>query len=239
MTKTYVITGATGALGSAIIEELLLKEKDCKIIAISRKPLIFIKDLRVQNLLIDLSKINGIQKNVNNYIGDTPIDCLINCAGICKSKEFVERDIDSIIKQINTNLTSYIILCKILLNNFTSGAHIINVASLMGKIPSKYYTVYCATKFGLVGFGESLRMELRERDIKVSTVLPSLFESRMSETAKVPNIIKPIPAEIVARNIVDILFRHEGIKTVGLISAISCIVEKFMPFINRQISSSV
>jgi short-subunit dehydrogenase len=238
-TKTIVITGASGSLGSAIIEELLKSEENYQIIAISRKPLNNFNDLRINNLLVDLNKINGIEKNIRNYIGNTPIDCIINCAGICKSKEFTERKISSIIEQINVNLTSTILVCRLLLDNLSEGSHIINISSLMGRIPSKYYTVYSATKFGLVGFGEALRMELLERNIKVSTVLPSLFESKMADGAKTPNIIKPVPSDEIAKEVVNIMFRHSGLKTIGLLSALSVIVERFMPLINRKISASV
>lgn len=237
--KNIVITGASGSLGSAIIEELLKGGENYQIFAISRKPLTNFNDLRINNLLVDLNRINGIEKNIRNYIGNTPIHCIINCAGVCKSKEFTERKISSIIEQINVNLTSTILVCRLLLDNLAEGSHIINVASLMGRIPSKYYTVYSATKFGLVGFGEALRMELTERNIKVSTVLPSLFESKMAKGAKTPNIIKPVPAEEIAREIVNIMFRHEGLKTIGLLSALSVIVERFMPLINRNISKGV
>ena len=232
--KNIVITGASGSLGSAIIEKLLESSNDYKIIAISRKPLSNFHDLRINNLILDLNKINNIEKNVRNYIGDLPIDCIINCAGVCKSKEFSERKIDSIIEQINVNLTSYIIICRLLLDNLRVGGHIINISSLMGRIPSKYYTVYSATKFALVGFSESLRLELLERKIKVSTVLPSLFESKMVAGAKVPNIVKPVPAEEIALEVVSIMFKHEGLKTIGLLSALSIIIEKFMPIINRK-----
>lgn len=237
--KTIVITGASGSLGSNIIEKLLQNNENIKIIAMSRRPLLNFNDLRINNLLVDLNKINSIEKNIKNYIGDTPIHCIINCAGVCKSKEFTERKIPSIIEQINVNLTSSIIICRLLLDNLVENSHIINVSSLMGRIPSKFYTVYSATKFGLVGFGEALRMELTEKNIKVSTVLPSLFESKMSIDAKAPNIIKPVSAEEIAKEIVNIMFRHEGLKTIGLISALSVIVERFMPLINRKISSNV
>lgn len=236
--KTVVITGASGSLGSAIIARLL-ENNDCRIIAISRKPISMVNSNRISNLLIDLNKVSSIKKNIRNYIGNSRVDCLINCAGICKSIEFTERDIDSIIKQINVNLTSYIVLCKLLLDNMTSGSHIVNISSLMGRIPAKYYTVYSATKFGLVGFSESLRLELKDSNIKVSCVLPSLFESRMADNAKVPTMIKPATADDIAKEVVSLLYRHEGIKTIGLQSILSCIVERLMPAINRNISRSV
>jgi short-subunit dehydrogenase len=46
------------------------------------------------------------------------------------------------------------------------------ISSLAGKIPSPESSVYCATKFGLRGFGYSLNVELRETGVGVTTIFP-------------------------------------------------------------------
>lgn len=234
-----IITGASGKLGTLIVKNLL-KERKEKIICISRSfPENYPQNKRILKVKLDITNFSKLHKAINNIIKDNNITILINCAGICKSKQFLERDYFDIIKQVETNLTSYIAMTKLVLPNMNNGSHIINVSSLMVKIPSKYYTVYSATKFGIVGFSESLRMELENSGILVSTILPSLFMSKMTENAIVPKIIKPVSAEIISNKISRLIGKHEGLKTIGIQSALSCIVERILPQINRNISKNL
>ncbi len=52
------------------------------------------------------------------------------------------------------------------------GGHIFNIGSNASKIGFPNWSAYCASKFGLLGFSNSIREELRERGIKVSAILP-------------------------------------------------------------------
>lgn len=236
-----VITGATGGLGSEIVKLLNEIYPEEKILCISRSgknpnP----KSLNNTPLIVDLAThhVDSTKCLLDHHLKDSKVKFLINCSGVCKSKKFSERTPSSISRQINVNLTSYMVICNIVLPYMVEGSHIVNISSLMGRIPMKYYSVYSATKFSLVGFSESLRMELdEERGILVSCVLPSLFHSRMSAGAVVPDIIKPADAKTIAKETVSLLGRHSGLKTIGLQSALSCIVERLIPAINRTIST--
>jgi 3-oxoacyl-[acyl-carrier protein] reductase len=53
-----------------------------------------------------------------------------------------------------------------------STGHIINIASIAGKVGSANLAVYCASKFGLVGFTQSLAEEVRQHGIRVSLICP-------------------------------------------------------------------
>src|SRR6185369_17995031 len=64
--------------------------------------------------------------------------------------------------------------------------HIINIASIAGKVGSATRAVYCASKFGVVGFTESLAEEVRQYGIRVSLICPGSTDTRFSpsETGK-------------------------------------------------------
>ena len=58
--------------------------------------------------------------------------------------------------------------------------HIINISSIAGKVGSATRAVYCASKFGVVGFTESLAEEVRGHGIRVSVICPGSTDTRFS-----------------------------------------------------------
>jgi len=57
------------------------------------------------------------------------------------------------------------------------GGHIFNVSSVVGKRGTPFHSAYCATKFALCGLDESMRIELRGENIRVTTVCPALTDT--------------------------------------------------------------
>lgn len=86
------------------------------------------------------------------------IDILINNAGIIQSKPLAEQSINEINDQIRTNLTGTILMTRFCLPYVKSA--IINVGSGAGHTGYINLSVYCATKFGIRGFTQSLAQEL-------------------------------------------------------------------------------
>ena len=87
--------------------------------------------------------------------------------------------------------------------------HIVNVSSLAGWVGSPYISSYCATKFGLRGFGEGLAIDLEEHGIRVSTIYPSFSDTPIihseqfgfDEPRVVPPEILTDPDDVVRRSL--------------------------------------
>ena len=62
--------------------------------------------------------------------------------------------------------------------------HIINIASIAGKVASANRALYCASKFGVVGFSNSLAEEVREHGIRVSVICPGSTNTAFSPENK-------------------------------------------------------
>src|SRR6185295_19191230 len=75
---------------------------------------------------------------------------------------------------LDTNLRSIFMASRDVLPSMISRrtGHIINIASIAGKVGSATRAVYCASKFGVVGFTESLAEEVRQYGIRVSLICP-------------------------------------------------------------------
>lgn len=103
-----------------------------------------------------------------------PIDILVNAAGVGIYRlvaDFSDADYDAI---LDTNLRSIFMASRYVLPAMIlrRTGHIINIASIAGKVGSATRAVYCASKFGVVGFTESLAEEVRQHGIRVSLICP-------------------------------------------------------------------
>ncbi len=111
-----------------------------------------------------------------------PVDILVNNAGIMPMGAMVEESAAISDAQIDINLRGVIHGIKAVLPNMLArqSGHIVNVASLAGRFPIPGASVYCATKYAVVGLTASLRAELRETPIGVSVVMPSKVTTELS-----------------------------------------------------------
>ena len=102
------------------------------------------------------------------------IDLLVNNAGIEPTSAFVDIDESRIVETIETNLTSCLLLMRAVLPGMVERGkgQVVNIASMAGKIPIPYDSIYSATKFALVGASHAVRSELRGTGVGVSVICP-------------------------------------------------------------------
>ena len=116
----------------------------------------------------DLSDLNELKKFADEA-KDFGVNILINNAAIvCPNKEFILYSESEIKKMIEVNLMAPILLTYYLSNSLTN---IININSMVGLEIKKRRTLYSATKWGLRGFSNSLKMEMKE--ITILDVFPT------------------------------------------------------------------
>jgi short-subunit dehydrogenase len=111
------------------------------------------------------------------------IDLLVTSAGV-GTMDFLDRmdPQEGIVQQIDTNLTGTILLAREVLPSMMvrrSGT-IILVGSLAGLVAMPTYSIYAATKFGLKGFAEALRREVRIWGIRVALFLPGTVDTTLA-----------------------------------------------------------
>src|SRR3972149_1187917 len=109
------------------------------------------------------------------------IDILVNNAGVISWKNFVEQNSKEIDLQINTNLIGLIKMTKSVLPYMQGqdSGMIINIASGAGKTAHKGLSTYCATKFGVRGFTQTLALEL-PKSMKIFSVNPGMTATQMT-----------------------------------------------------------
>jgi short-subunit dehydrogenase len=147
------------------------------------------------------------------------VDVLINSAGYGKLVWLEEQSLEEIDHQIQTNLTGAIQLIRSVLPVMQSqgSGQIIQVASIASWIGIPTYSLYAANKFGLRGFLESLRRELRGSGITVTGFYPGSVDTEFDQHAGIewrfrrvtPDWLMVSP-EQVARRIQRVISRRSS-----------------------------
>ncbi|MBK7642206.1 MAG: SDR family oxidoreductase [Planctomycetes bacterium] len=114
------------------------------------------------------------------------MDVLVNNAGVWEVKPFEKLDVAGFKRQIEVNLFGAFYVTSEALDALMEGerAHIFNVASVAARQPFPGNVAYCASKYGLRGFGDALRLDLAPNKIRVSTVYPGPTDTTIFD--KVP-----------------------------------------------------
>ena len=130
---------------------------------------------------------------LDEYIRSREVDCFINNAGVLEGKV------------IETNLIAQIKMLQVVYNYFLEKqkGKIININSVAGLYPSANESIYCASKFGLKGFSQSMQLEAVGRGIEVMDVYLGGVQTRMTEERS--NYDSLMQADDVARQIIDLI----------------------------------
>jgi all-trans-retinol dehydrogenase (NAD+) len=141
-----------------------------------------------------------------------PLDILINNAGVVSGKTLLETPDEKIITTVNVNILSHFWTVKAFLPSMMerNTGHIVTIASAAGLIGVKGLGDYCASKFAVFGFDESLRMELRrlKSGVKTTVVCPFFIDTGMFRWVKTRfPLLLPIlkPAQATARIVTAVL----------------------------------
>lgn len=186
--RNVVITGATGGIGGEVAAELAAQ--GCRLLVTGRNSEKLRDLLRAlpgeghRSVPADLTTAEGIRDLVSaarSFAANT----LINCLGVNQLATLDMCGYDDVNALMATNLIAPINVCRGMLKVLESqpSATIVNVGSILGSIGYAGSTVYCASKFGLRGFTESLRRELSDTSINVMYFAPRATATALNTDA--------------------------------------------------------
>lgn len=133
------------------------------------------------------------------------IDILINNAGIMPVGPLAQQSEALIQRTIDIDLLGVIRGCRIAADRMAArgGGHIINVASIAGRLPAPGLSVYNAAKFGVIGFSEALDAELSARGVSVSTIQPTFTKTHLIDGLEHHLSTPPVSPQDVAAAILQ------------------------------------
>ena len=167
---------------------------------------------------------------VDTEIG--PIDVLVNNAGIADaSASTVEQDPAMTDRMLSVNLNGVIygtlaVLKRMELRN---SGHVINVASLAGIAGVRGLPVYSASKFGVVGFTESIRAEYEGTGIVFTCVMPGPVATGMMDGTRETPLVKLVSPETIALAIGDAIESRKARVSVPGITGFLARVSSLLP----------
>ena len=198
--------------------------------------------------LFDVSKKENWQNFYNELIENgTIIDVLINNAGFmlpfAKFEKYSEEEIDEIVKtNFTANLTSVKTLLPIIKKSSTPA--IINISSAAGLCAVVGQSMYCATKFAMRGFTETLQQEYKKQ-IYVGGVYPGFIRTdilhRQSENAKNNKLINKLmmPVEKATKKIVKGISKKKKRTVMGFDVRSMSFFGRIMPKLTPNIITAV
>lgn len=200
--KIVLITGGASGIGRIMVR--LILERKAKVIiwdinkeSINRTIAEFSNKGEIFGYNVDVSNLEQIQdtaKKVKSEIGI--VDVLINNAGIIVGKYFNEHTSTDISKTMEINANAPMLITREFLNDMLNqnSGHICNIASSVGLVSNPKMSVYAASKWSLIGWSDSLRLEMKQMDkkVNVTTIMPYYINTGMFEgvESKIP-ILEP------------------------------------------------
>ncbi len=167
----------------------------------------------VSGLRVDVSRLDEIRNAVRELAErGLEIDILVNNAGIVVGKDFAEHSNEEIGATMAVNATGPMHLVRELLPGMLERdrGHIVNIASAAGMVSSPRMSVYCASKSAMIGWSDSLRLELERAGsgVRVTTVTPYYIDTGMFAGVRSP-IIPILKPETAVRRIVRAIERDQ------------------------------
>ncbi len=183
-----LVTGASSGIGAALAIELASRGAHVGIVARRGDRLeVVLEECRAHSPasqmfvcdLGDLEAVSALALNAWETLGG--IDCLVNNAGIPKrvrATELIDADLE---ETMRINFLSPVRLTLGLLPRFLArdSGLIVNVSSMGGRTPIPNEAAYCASKYALAGWTESLHIDLGGTNVGAKLVLPGPIDTEI------------------------------------------------------------
>lgn len=203
--KKAIITGAGRGIGRATAFALAKEGVSLGLVARTEKHVEQVaEELRAEGAEVvvataDVAENEQVTTAIDSIIEQLgSVDILINNAGIAQFGNFLELEVEEWERIIQVNLLGMYYVTRAVLPNMIEqqSGDIINISSTAGQRGGPVTSAYSASKFGVLGLTESLAMEARKHDIRVSALTPSTVVTDLAVegglvTGEEENVLQP------------------------------------------------
>ena len=196
--KNVIVTGAGQGIGRSIAERFAAEGAEVLLVGRRREPL--------DNAAEEIAAAGGRALAYPADVGDPDqvraavaaamarwgrIDVLVNNAGIGEEAPFLEVDLASWDRVLDTNLRGAFLMAQAVAKEqvSTGGGSIVHIASIDASGGDGQYASYNASKAGLLGLNRTMAFELAPHGIRVNCVSPGFTHTEMTESAVPPEMM--------------------------------------------------
>jgi NAD(P)-dependent dehydrogenase (short-subunit alcohol dehydrogenase family) len=196
--KNVIVTGGSQGIGRAVAERFAGEGAD--VLVTGRRPEV------LDSVVSAITKAGGSAWAFTADVGEPAdvqatvaaatgrwgrIDVLVNNAGVGEEVPFLEIDLASWDRVVNTNLRGAFLMAQAVAREqvLTGGGSIVHIASIDGSGGDGPYASYNASKAGLLGLNRTMAIELAEHGIRVNCVSPGFTHTEMTESAVPPELM--------------------------------------------------
>ncbi len=208
--KVVLVTGAGRGIGKAV--SLLLAQAGCRVVLASRSrdQLDAVAAIIEKNkgaafsVPTDLTRDDEIHRLVDSIREKWgSVDVLINNAGWGKRAPVARAKIEDWDQTFRVNLRAPMLLAHLLIQDMIAKGEgaVINIGSISGKTGEANGSAYSASKFGLIGFTQSLYEEVREYGVKVAVILPGFVDTPLIPANRRLDRSKMIRSDDIAQTV--------------------------------------
>ncbi|MCL7745802.1 3-ketoacyl-ACP reductase [Halalkalibacter alkaliphilus] len=227
--KVAIVTGAGKGIGRATAIALAKEGVQVGLLARTESDLVEVANeieamgVKSTYATVDVSSLEQVEQAIDHVTSNLgPADILINNAGTGKFGPFLELTPEEWKSMIEINLLGVYYVTRTVLPQLIekNGGDIINISSTAGQKGAPVTSAYSASKFGLLGLTESLALEVRKHNIRVTALTPSTVATELAfrENLTDGNPEKVMQPEDLAEYMVAQLKLHPRIfiKSAGL-----------------------
>ncbi len=211
--KKALITGGGGGIGSAIAHRLGALGAEIILTDLSPEAMdekaeaLREKGYRVSTFTMDVTQEASIEEAREAIATDVGrVDILVNNAGVVFGGAFLDTPMAKHRLTYEVNTMGVVAMTHAFLGDLIAGerTYLVNIASASGFIGLPWGSTYASSKWAVIGFSESIRMEMKEMGhshLTVTTVCPSYVDTGMFEGAQAPMLTKFLTPETLANKV--------------------------------------
>jgi NADP-dependent 3-hydroxy acid dehydrogenase YdfG len=184
--RVAVITGASSGIGEATARALVADGHRVALLARRADRIQALADelgkgaIAIEADVMDRDSIVAAAKRVQRELGGA--DILVNNAGVMLTAPFTSDQREEHRRMVETNLLGAMTVTEVFLDQLRAngGGDLVNISSVAGRVAPAGFAAYAATKWGMNGWSEALRVELQP-DVRVMVIEPGAIATELSD----------------------------------------------------------
>jgi all-trans-retinol dehydrogenase (NAD+) len=221
--RLALVTGGAQGIGRLIA--LKLAQRGCNVIVIDMKGdqaaevadeinQMGVQAWSFQLDIADVYAIGLLKQQIATQIGR--IDLLVNNAGVVFGGTFESVPLEKHLLTYQVNVMGLMALTHAFFGDLLAGhdTHLVNIASAAGYVGLPFGSTYASSKWGVIGFTDSIRLELRERGlnhVSVTMACPSYVNTGVFDGVRAPRLMPFLDADFIAEKIVEAIALDQAV----------------------------